>query len=116
MATTVIPNTPQELVRVYGNREPIGMQLLDLDGAVYNCTDKTIKFRLVRLPSGKAQVNDDTATIDNASSGKVSYTPQADYPVGEYAIYFKDTTSSPTKLWPYDGARYILRVIPETSD
>lgn len=114
MTAVVIPNTEQVLVRVYGNREPIGMQLLDMDGTAINVTGLTIVFKLVRLPSGLVVVSAGSANLDSASTGKVSYNPSADYPVGEYAMYFLDTTSTPNRRWPYDGAKYILRVIPET--
>ena len=116
MATLVIPNVEQMVTRVYANRESIGATLLDMDGEVIDLTGKTIQFRLVRLPSGNVEVNNTSATIDSAADGQVSYTPVADYPVGEYAIYFLDATSSPTKRFPYDGAKFILRVIPETKE
>ena len=47
--------------------------------------------------------------------GSVYYEPAtADVDTaGLYAIYFTDTTSSPNRLWPYDGAKFRLNLISE---
>jgi hypothetical protein len=113
----MIYQNPEIVVeRVIGNREPIAMQILDMDGLPLDLTGRDMVFRLVRLPSGKIVVEDAEATLDDEETGKVSYTPEeADVAeAGRYAVYFLDVTEEPYKRWPYDGAKYVLNIKRET--
>lgn len=117
MATTPVRNPIKVLERITGNREPIAAQLLDMDGAAINLTGRTVVFRMVLIADGTVKINNAAATLDTASTGKVSYTPSASdvNTAGRYACYFLDTTDTPNKLWPYDGARFQLNIKAETS-
>lgn len=108
-------NEPCILRRVVGNREAIGAALKDLSGAAVNVTGRTIVFRMVALSSGTVKVNNAAATLVDAADGEVSYTPSASDvdTAGDYAIYFLDTTETPNKRWPYDGAVWVLRLLSE---
>jgi hypothetical protein len=111
-------NEREVMRRVLGNREAIGATLTDNAGTALNLTGLTIVFRMVLLDgsaAGIVTVNNAAATLDVAASGKVSYTPAAiDVDtVGLYACYFiHDTTID--RLFPYDGARFLMRIVAET--
>ena len=100
--------------RIKGNTEPIGAQLKDQDDAVIDVTGLTIKFRMVNTDTQAVKINNAAATIDDAVNGKVSYTPVAGDvdTVGTYAIYFVDDATN-DRLFPYDGARWILDIVEE---
>lgn len=104
--------------RVIGDREPIAHQLCDNKGAPLDLTGKTIVFRLVALSDGAVIVDDAAATIDEAATGKVSYTPAAEDvdTAGAYAAYFLDTTSSPPRRFPYDAARLQIHIYAENDN
>ncbi len=110
MATRVPRNNLDPIHRVVGNREPIGAALLDIDGDAIDVTGLTIVCRIVDMTDGTIIADDQSATIDNATSVYVSYTSAAADidTAGSYAVYFKDTASTPVRRWPYDGARMIL--------
>lgn len=101
--------------RVVGNREAIGATLLDNNGTAINLTGKMVKFRMVNCKTEAVKVSDQTATLDTAASGKVSYTPTADDvdTAGLYACYFFDDDTI-DRLWPYDGAKFLMRIKSET--
>lgn len=108
------------LVRVKGNRMPIVGQLLDNDGqpAEGGIDGHTIVFRMVEITAGTVKVNNQAAVIADAETCDVYYLPTASDmdTAGTYACYFLDQTASPNTRHPYDGARYLLRVIEETDD
>lgn len=101
--------------RVVGNREAIGSTLKDNAGNAINLTGKTIKFRMVNCKTDIAKVDNQAATLDDAANGKVSYTPEAvDVDtVGMFACYFIDDATI-DRLWPYDGAKFLMRIKSET--
>jgi hypothetical protein len=116
LADTPAVNEIEVVQRVLGNREPYGMQLLDQDGNVVNLAGLTMKFRLVKISDGSEKVADAAATVNDAATGKVSYTFTADdvNTAGRYAAYFLDTTSDPNRRWPYDGAKRIIEIVTQT--
>lgn len=112
-APTLNERIPME--RVVGNREAIGATILDNNGTAINLTGKTVKFRMVNCKTEAVKVNDQTATLDTAASGKVSYTPVADDvdTAGLYACYFIIDGAIPRRF-PYDGAKWLMRIKSET--
>ena len=117
MPTLYQRNPVVVLERVVGNREAIAAQLLDNDGAAVNLTGLAMKFRMVEISTGTVIVNDADATIVDAATGKVSYTPESgDFDAaGLFACYFIDSTTSPPRRWPYDGARWQLNIKSEVT-
>ena len=106
------------LTRVVGNREAIAARLLSNGSSVLDLTGKTVLFRMVGTNGGSTVVTGSTATIDSASLGHVSYTPSASHvaTAGTYAIYFIDgatDTATAQVLFPYDGAKLVLNLVPE---
>ena len=113
MATIKI-NKKQTLVRVKDNLEAIGGELLDNSGTAIDLTGKTILFRMVNVDDGTVKVNNQSATIQNASAGQVSYAPTSGDTdtVGKYAAYFIIDDS--TDQWfPFDGAKFLIEVVDE---
>lgn len=108
-------NAPITIRRVLGNREAIGAVLSDNNGNALNLAGKTIVFRMVNVKTETVKVNNASATIDDAATGKVSYTPTADDvdTAGTYACYFIDDAAI-DRRFPYDGASVLLRIISET--
>lgn len=103
--------------RVVGNGEAIGAQLFDNLGAAINLTGKTVLCKGVDK-SGTVIINSQTATLDVAASGKVSYTPTtaevALMTAGMHiAIYFI-IDESVDKRFPYDGPN--LRIVMVAED
>jgi len=103
------------LVRVKGNREPIDAILQDNTGAAVDLTGRTIVFRMTNIATETVKVNNQSATITDAEDGEVRYTPTATDvdTAGDYAMYFIDTTSTPHRWYPYDGARYRMTIVEE---
>lgn len=111
---TIRTNPIQTLVRVKKNLEAIGATLKDNTGVAIDLTGSTVSFRLVEQATGSVKIDNASANIDDAVAGKVSYQPSGtdfDTP-GKYAAYFI-INSSPAQLLPYDGARFIIRVVEE---
>lgn len=106
------------LRRVVGSFEAIPGQLLDNQGTAINLSGKTIKCRIVDTDGGSVIVNNQEATIQDAATGKVSYSPSSlevtALVKGKYACYFYDDDSV-DKLYPYDGPRYLLKVVSEST-
>ena len=112
--TTPARNEIVQLERVVGNREDIGFQLLDINGNAINISGLTLKFRMVRICDGAVIIAGAACEIDTAASGLGHYEPTAaDMAVpGVYAMYIIDDADT-DRLWPYDGARWILNLKTE---
>lgn len=110
-------NSRITLKRVLGSAEAIPAQLHDNQGTAINLSGKTIRCRIVDTDGGTVIVNNQAATIQEAATGKVSYSPSVEEVAllvkGKYAIYFYDDDSV-DKLYPYDGPQYLLRVVSES--
>lgn len=111
-------NETVKIRRVIGNREAIGATLKDNNGAALNLAGKTIVFRMVHATGASkntVKVNNAAATLDDAATGKVSYTPEAvDVDTaGLFACYFVDDAAIDRKF-PYDGAKLLLEIVGET--
>lgn len=109
-------NDIETLYRVVGNLEPIGFQLQDIDGNNLNIIGKTLKFRMVLIAGGTVKINNAACVIDTAADGLGHYQPTGtDFDTaGEYAAYVIDDDTV-DRRFPYDGARWIIRVIAETA-
>ena len=111
-------NESVKIRRVLGNREAIGATLKDNNGNALNLTGLTIVFRMIHATGSSkntVKVNNAAATIDDAATGKVSYTPAAiDVDTaGLFACYFVDDDTIDRKF-PYDGAKLLLEIVAET--
>jgi len=107
-------NPLEVLTRIKNNLEPIGALLRDIDGTAIDVTGLTILARMVKVLDATVKINNAAATIDDATAGKVSYAPTGtdmDTP-GDYAFYFVDDAAT-DRVFPYDGAKFIVRVINE---
>lgn len=111
----IVVNTTETLERVVGNVEAIGAQLKDITGTVVNLTGRTVTFRMVEISTGAVKVDDSSAALSVAATGKVQYNPSAGDmdTAGTYAMYFNDDLN---RRWPYDGARFLLHLKTETND
>ena len=110
-----VRNPLEVLERILGNLEPIGATLTDILGTALNLTGKTIKFRMTLLVSPfTVVVSAGSATLDNAASGQVSYSPTSGDidTVGLYGMWFWDDDTI-DRLWPYDGASFQLHIVNE---
>lgn len=112
---TIARNILHTLRRVVGNREPIAAQLLDANGDAVDLTGRTLYFRMVELSGGTVVVNNVAATVTDAATGLVQYSPAAEDvdTAGVYGCYFIDD-NSPSRRWPADGARLQLELLAET--
>lgn len=114
---TINANSYVTLIRVKGNREPIAAQLLDNDGEPVSggISGHTIVFRMVNMATGVAKVDNQAATIDDAETCEVHYSPAAGDvdTAGNFAAYFLDLTANPNTRFPYDGARFKIQIIEE---
>lgn len=108
-------NPIQTLVRIKDNLEAIGATLKDNTGAAIDLTGKSVSFRLVDQATGTVKIDNAVAAIDDAMSGKVSYQPTGtDFDsVGTFAAYFI-LDETPDQRFPYDGARFLIKVVEET--
>lgn len=109
-------NTLKVVDRVVGNLELIGATLQDINEVALNLTGKTILFRMVLISDGSVKVNNQSASLDVAASGQVSYSPvTADMnTAGLYACYWIDDDTV-DRLFPYDGANFQLNLLAETA-
>lgn len=101
------------IVRVKGNREPLDVVILDNDGAVVDCSGKTFVCRWIDIDAHTVKVNDSACTVTSGAAGEVRYTPAAGDvdTAGLFAVYFIDTSVTPNRWYPYDGARYRVNVV-----
>lgn len=111
-------NPTRHITRVLGNRESIGATLCDNNGTALNLAGKTIVFRMIHATGASkntVKVNNAAATLDDAATGKVSYTPEATDvdTAGLFACYFVDDAAI-DRRFPYDGATLLLEIVGET--
>lgn len=101
------------IIRLKNNREPIDAILLDNEGNVIDLTGKTIVCDWYDVASETQIVTGGACTLTDAEAGKVRYTPAAGDvdAIGLFAVYFRDSSVSPNRLYPYDGARYTVKVV-----
>lgn len=113
--TAYAENAVEVLNRVVGNLEPIGFQLLDINRDPLDVTGKTLKFRMVNVATGTAKITAGTCTITTAATGIGQYQPTGtDFDTaGTYAAYIVDDATV-DRLFPYDGAKWLIRVVAET--
>lgn len=111
---TIRTNPIQTLTRVKDNLEAIGAKLKDNTGVAIDLTGKSVSFRLVDQASGAVKIDNASASIDDAVAGKVSYQPSGDDfdTSGSFAAYFI-LDESPDQRFPYDGGRFVIRVVEE---
>ena len=119
MSAPIPRNTVHVLTRIKGNLEPIGATLKDINAAALSLTGLTMKFRMVLVSDGTVKVNNAAAVADadqTANKGKVTYSPVAAdmNTVGQYAAYYV-ADAAVERLFPYDGATFLIRVIEETA-
>lgn len=113
-----MPNNLITIERMVGDRlTPFSMQLIQ-SGAAVDLTGKTVLFRMEEK-EGTVVVDDASATIDVAASGKVSYAPaeeDVDTP-GEYFAWFIVVGSgSKRDTYPHDGNKYQIILHGKPSD
>jgi hypothetical protein len=101
------------IIRVKGNREPIDVVIEDNDGEPVDLTGKTIVTNWWNIAAETQKVTNGACTITSATAGQVRYAPAAADvdTVGRFAIYFTDTSVTPNRDYPYDGARLTMRVV-----
>lgn len=100
--------------RAVGDTESISGQIVDLNEDVIDLTGLTVTFRMVDNDTGTVIVDDETATIQDATTGKVYYQPAAAdvATAGMYACYFTVETTPP-KRFPYEPCKYLIHITDE---
>lgn len=118
MSGAVAENPVTILPRVVGGLDPIPFQMLDNLGVAVDITGKTLQMRLIKIADNTVKLAGGSCTISVAASGKGYYQPvAADVDTaGDFAVYVIDVVSGSTTAdprYPFDGAKYILRIIDE---
>ena len=110
---TLSINQPKEITIVAGDRPKLSAQLVDNTGTAQNLAGITVTVNFVDTATGTETAADGSVAVDTSSTGKVTWTPSAT-PFAtagtSRAIYFM-TDESPVVRRPYDGAKFIVRVI-----
>ena len=97
--------------RIVGNLEPVGLQLLDMNGAVSDIVGANFEAHLIDTISGAVVVADGSVVKDDAGQAWVSWLPQAGDTdtVGTYALYIVETNGSPNRRWPKESGAYLMK-------
>lgn len=105
----------EPIVIVQGDRaRGVSAILEDQDGSAINLTGDTVVFRMVDEATGNVKVNNQSANVDGAATGEVSYDWAANdtNTVGTYRAYFIRTTSGGLKEhFPGNDAKFKVHVI-----
>ena len=95
--------------RVVGNVEPVGVQLLDMNGDLMDITGLSFTARLTDTITGAVVVADGSVVVDDQGAAQVSWVPgigETDS-VGVFALYILDN-SSPQRRWPKESSALLL--------
>ena len=98
--------------RIKDDREPLGFQLVDNEGTPIDLMSLTITAETYDIQNKVQDEAGMAVTITDEPNGLIQWTPTTDSvdTTGDFALYFIDN-STPSRRWPYDGTRLILRVI-----
>jgi len=104
----------EPIVIVQGDRaRGVSATLVDQDGTPINLTNNTVVFRMVTEDGVTVKVNNQSANIDSATDGTVSYDWGANdtNTAGTYRAYFIRTVTATSKIEHFPGNDTPFKVI-----
>jgi len=108
------PNIPYTKTFTQGDtRTAIADQLVDATSTPINLTGSTVAFRMISQTDKSVKVNNASATLVDATNGKVSYTwASSDVDtLGCYWGWWIVTTNGKTEHFPGDGEKMTVKIV-----